>query len=160
MSATAGSGCERGGGCRKGAWLYGRHQQWRGEYLVLRHGRRAAATRAVRNGIEDGIARRRLGALCDDSARLGFGDGARAPHLSQGAGGGGEQSGRGPGRAEDGRFVTITILVPVRTLGCHTRNTGHAPGATEILRAGRRCGIDGGPYTLTGANRSSRWRRV
>lgn len=62
---------------------------------------------AVRDRVEDGrVTRRRLGALRDDGARLGSFDGRRrchrsrhvcvTAHLCERAGGGSEQSGRGP----------------------------------------------------------------
>jgi hypothetical protein len=55
----------------------------------------------------------------------------------QGTGSRGEQSGRGPGRAEDGCFVVIVVIATlvaaavVGTLSCRIHNTGHASGRAQ-----------------------------
>lgn len=115
---------------------------------------------AVRDRIEHGVARRRLGPLSDDSARLGLFDGRRrsgasaAAHLCEGAGGGGEQSGRGPARTENGGFVVAAIATagsPSRRTRSLTRRRGYG----GLCGAVACCGASGaGAYTLTGAGRS------
>ena len=104
---------------------------------------------AIRDRVEHGVARRRPGPLSDDSARLGLFDGRRSgasatAHLCEGAGGGGEQSGRGPARTENRGFVVAGG--PSRRTRSLTRRRGYG---------GLCCGASGaGAYTLTGAGRS------